>query len=95
MEHNGWASLYSSCVALDNHAVRDWHRQRDLRERLLRNYSFKWVQCAFRFILTVFPTGSGPHARFEFEIAAAQGQILSQFDWPNPAARDICGVMET
>jgi len=31
----------------------------------------------------------------EFEIAAAQGQILRSSNWPNPAAREICGVMET
>jgi hypothetical protein len=79
LEHNGWASLYSFGVTLDNHADVRSDRQRDLHDLLLRNYSFKWVQCAFRFILTVFPTGSGPYARFEFEIAAAQGQIVSQF----------------
>ena len=82
LEHNAWPSLYSRSAALDNHAVIEWRWQSDLHDRLLRNYSFKWVQRAFRFILTAFPTSSGPMQDVEFEIAAAQGQILSQFQLP-------------
>jgi len=49
---------------------------------------------AFGLYLRYSRTGSGPVQEVEFQIAAAQGQTLSRSNWPNPAAREICGVTE-
>ena len=91
------ASLYSPRATLDNHAViqigiaaPDLHDRRAFGITVSDGYS-----ALFGLYLQYFRRAAGPMQDSSSRSLPLRARFSRSFNWPNPAAREICGVMET